>query len=308
MLIGIETSDDAGVYLLTEDIALIQTLDFFTPIVDEPYVYGQIAAANALSDVYAMGGKPILALNIACFPSEGLEMEVQVEILRGGADKVREAGALIVGGHTVKDKEPKYGLSVTGLVHPSKIISNKGAKPRDQLVLTKPLGSGIITTALKECILKEKDAHEIISQMVALNKEASTCMQIVGVNACTDITGFGLVGHALAMARASRVELRIKAQSVPVLPLALSLAEKNVLPGGARSNEKYVSASVSWSEGLSNSLKNTFVDPQTSGGLLISVLKDKTPGLLELLHNRGINYSRVIGEVLEECPGHISIE
>ncbi|HHV63390.1 MAG TPA: selenide, water dikinase SelD [Firmicutes bacterium] len=298
VLVGFETSDDAGVYRLSSDLAIVQTVDFFTPIVDDPYVFGQIAAANALSDVYAMGARPVTAMNVVCFPcSAGMDM--LAEIIEGGADKVREAGVALIGGHTVTDNEPKYGLSVTGLVHPARIITNSSSKPGDVLILTKPLGTGILTTAFKFDKIGEEDLAGAVRIMRTLNKAASEAMQAVGVNACTDITGFGLIGHSCEMARASGVQFLIEAHNVPVLPMASELAGRDILPGGARENMLYFQEWADVSSGVPTALRAVLFDPQTSGGLLISVPAAKAELLVSSLRQAGVEDPRIIGEVVE---------
>ncbi len=294
---GLDACDDAGVYRINEDVALIQTVDFFTPVVDDPYSYGQIAAANALSDVYAMGGKPLTAMNIICFPTERLELSVLAEILRGGADKIKEAGTILVGGHSVEDNEPKYGLSVTGIVHPAKVVTNAGAKPGDVLVLTKPLGIGIITTAIKGGLASPEEIALAVKVMAALNKEAAEAMLEVGVNGCTDVTGFGLLGHALEMAQASRVSMTIFAARVPVLNPVYSYLTIGIVPAGTRKNLKYVKKFVEFSPDVAESEQLILADAVTSGGLLISVPGAKGGDLIEKLHARGITEAAIIGEV-----------
>ena len=297
LLVGMNSADDAGVYRLTDDLAIIQTVDFFTPIVDDPYLYGQIAAANALSDVYAMGGRPITALNLVAFPSKKVDITVLGEILRGGTDKVLEAGAVLVGGHSIDDDEPKYGLAVTGVVHPDQIITNCAARPGDQLVLTKPLGTGIITTAIKAEMAPPGLEAEVSRWMATLNREAALAMVAVGVHACTDITGFGLLGHGLEMARGSGVDLVLNAGDIPVLPQTRELAAMGLVPGGAYNNRHYVENSVSIDAGVSEALQDILYDPQTSGGLLIAVGKDRVKSLLDDLFARGVKAARVIGRV-----------
>ena len=303
---GIETADDAGVYLLTDEIALIQTVDFFTPVVDDPYLYGQIAAANALSDVYAMGGRPLTALNIICYPSSCGELETLTAILKGGADKIKEAGALLVGGHSVEDREPKYGLAVTGLVHPAKLITNRGARPGDRLVLTKRIGTGVITTALKADLAPSQAVTAACREMATLNRHAAEAMEEVGVSACTDITGFGLLGHALALAQASGVHLRLNAAAVPLLPAAEELAASGLLPAGAYANREHVAARVSFATGLPQALGDLLCDPQTSGGLLIAVAPDRLNRLLTALSHRRVT-AAVIGSVTAEEAGRITV-
>lgn len=304
---GFNAADDAGVYLLTPDLALIQTVDFFTPVVDDPYAYGAIGAANALSDVYAMGGQPLTAMNIVGFPCHG-DLAVLAEILRGGAEKVAEAGVVLVGGHTVQDDEPKYGLSVTGVVRPDKVVTNAGAKPGDVLVLTKPLGSGIITTAIKGGVAPPDLVERVTQVMAALNKAAAEAMVEVGVDACTDITGFGLVGHALEMAEASGVCFRIEAGRVPLIEGTRDLARMGSIPGGTYSNRAFFSGKTRMGEHLSETDQLLFYDAQTSGGLLIAVKEEKADELLRQLRRRGVNEAAAIGEVLEEEPGGIRIE
>ncbi|RPF47140.1 selenophosphate synthase [Thermodesulfitimonas autotrophica] len=304
---GIETGDDAGVYLLTDEFALIQTVDFFTPVVDDPYLYGQIAAANALSDVYAMGGQPLTALNIICYPTGCGEFETLAAILRGGADKITEAGALLVGGHSVEDKEPKYGLAVTGLVHPAKLVTNRGAREGDLLVLTKRIGTGVITTALKADLAPAAAVEEACREMATLNRAAAAAMQEVGVSACTDITGFGLLGHALALARASAVHLTLNAAAVPLLPEAWELAASGLLPAGAYANRDYVAPCVSFAAGVPEVLRDLLCDPQTSGGLLIAVPPDRINLLLAALKSRAVATAAVVGSVTAGDAGTITV-
>lgn len=296
---GLETGDDAAVYRLRGDLALVQTVDFFTPIVDDPYAFGQIAAANALSDIYAMGGTPFLALNVVCFPVKKLGTEILAEILRGGADKVAEAGVALAGGHTVEDDVPKYGLAVSGTVHPDAILTNATSRPGNRLVLTKPLGTGVITTAIKADMCPEEVAAAAIASMQALNAAAARVMREVGAEAGTDVTGFGLLGHALEMAVASKVGLRIEAASVPLLPGALELARMGLLPGGAHANARHVQESVRFAPGVPPELRDLLADPQTSGGLLMAVAPEKTSELLERLHTAGVT-AAAIGEVTDE--------
>lgn len=271
LLVGLDTSDDAAVYRHDENTALIQTLDFFTPIVDDPYTFGAIAAANSLSDVYAMGGVPVTAMNIVCFPN-CLEPEVLTEILKGGADKIKEAGCLLVGGHTVEDDEPKYGLSVLGTVHPDRIWRNSTAKPNDVLVLTKPLGAGILNTALKGGVVTQEseEYEEAIRCMGLLNKTAAEQLDGLTVHAATDITGFGLLGHAYEMAEGARVSMTIDASAVPVLKKAKEYAGMGLVPAGAYANRKYAGQGIV-ADGVSDQTMDLLYDPQTSGGLLISL-------------------------------------
>lgn len=286
LLVGRETFDDAGVVLLADGIALVQTVDFFAPIVDDPYAFGQIAAANALSDVYAMGGEPVTALNIVAFPDGTLPLSVLTEILRGGQDKVHEAGALIVGGHTVTDDEVKYGLAVTGRADPARLLTNAGARAGDRLVLTKPLGSGILATAAKAGRLDAAAIATLVATMSALNAAASRAALAAGVTCATDVTGFGLLGHASHIARASNVTLTIRAADVPLLPGARRAWESGSRTGGADRNAAFVEGRVEWSRG-DDWTRALLTDPQTSGGLLLAVPADAVAGYL----------SRVAGSV-----------
>lgn len=298
LLVGFDKSDDAGVYKITDELALVQTVDFFTPVSNDPYTYGQIAAANALSDVYAMGGKPLTALNLSCF-SATIGADILAEILRGGADKIREAGATIAGGHTITDEEIKYGVSVTGLINPNKIVSNSGAKVGDKLILTKPLGSGVLTTALKIDFITDEEFKEAEKVMSTLNKVASEEMQKIGVNACTDITGFGFVGHSYEMAAGSGVALEIDSKRIPVMKKVKELVKEYCLPSGAYSNEKHFEKWVKFLDNIDDVTKLTFFDPQTSGGLLISVSEDKAEELLNNINSKSEIKAEIIGRVVE---------
>lgn len=297
LLVGADTSDDAAVYRLSDELAVIVTVDFFTPMVDDPYRFGQIAAANALSDVYAMGGRPLLALNIACFPN-CLPPETLSEILRGGADKVLESGALIGGGHTVQDDEPKYGLAVVGLVHPDRVLSNAGARPGDALILTKPLGTGIINTAFKGGLAGEEIYRAAVENMAALNKDAAECLKEAGISACTDITGFGFLGHAAEMARASKVSLEISSQELPLLPGVLDFARMGLIPAGAYDNRRFLRNDVTFEAGVEQELQDILFDPQTSGGLLIPVKSDQAGLLVENMHQMGVAHAAVVGRII----------
>lgn len=302
---GIEGSDDAGIYRLTDELALIQTLDFFTPIVDDPFDFGRIAAANALSDVYAMGGRPLTAMNIVCFPIREMKKSILREILQGGLEIIHQAGAVMVGGHSVEDPELKYGLSVTGVVHPREFLTNGGARPGDFLILTKPLGTGILATVLKAGELDEKAARRVTEQMAALNRDAAEAMQEVGVNACTDITGFGLLGHSLEMARASNVEIKIDSRKVPVIPEAKTFAGMGLIPGGRYANEKFCSSHLRIEASVEPVLQDIMFDPQTSGGLLISVSEEKAPSLVsELVKEKTLSAS-IVGRVEAGAPGKV---
>jgi len=306
LLVGLETSDDAAVYRINDQLALIQTLDFFTPIVDDPYQFGQIAAANSLSDVYAMGGEPKLAMNIVCFPN-CLSPDVLVEILKGGYDKVKEAGALLIGGHTVEDDEPKYGLSVAGFVNPNKVWTNSNSKPGDYIVLTKPLGVGIINTAIKGGLADEEAYNKAVKVMSTLNKYAKEALDGIDVNSVTDITGFGLIGHALEMALGSSVTIKINHKSIPVIDKALEYARMGLVPAGAYSNRKHAGDRVKFNGEIPEEMKDVLYDPQTSGGLMISVPRENVELLLERLKNTPTDYA-VIGEVVEKEDYFIIVE
>jgi selenide,water dikinase len=303
----LEKADDAGVYKLTDDLAIVQTVDFFTPIVDDPYTFGQIAVANALSDVYAMGGKPLTAMNIVCFPSKTLDISVLRDILRGGIDKLREAGVVLLGGHSVDDPELKYGISVTGTVHPKRLLTKGGAKPGDQLILTKPIGTGIINTAAKGRMASEQVIETVARSMAALNKPASEVMLQVGVNACTDITGFGLLGHACEMIQHSQIGLKIRSVSVPIFPETLGLARMGMIPGGTYRNKEFRSNMVD-SAGIGDVMLDILFDPQTSGGLFISVGPDKAGLLLAKLKEASVTDAAIVGEVVSHPEQRIVVE
>jgi selenide, water dikinase len=270
LLVGLDTFDDAGVFAVSDDVALVQTVDFFAPIVDDPYSFGQVAAANALSDVYAMGGEPLTALNIVGFPTDKLPMSVLAEILRGADDKIREAGAVIVGGHSVIDDEVKFGLAVTGRVDPRAMLTNAAARVGERLVLTKPIGTGLLATAAKRGELAAADEHILIETMATLNRRASRAAREVGARCATDVTGFGLLGHASHIARASGVTLIIRAADVPVLPGAREAATRGIRTGGAERNREYLEPLVHWGS-AGDVDRELLVDPQTSGGLLLSL-------------------------------------
>ena len=296
---------DAGVYQIAEDCALVQSVDFFTPIVDDPRTFGRIAAANALSDIYAMGGKPLTVMNLVGFPA-CLEHDVLVEILKGGAEKVQEAGAVIVGGHTVEDDEPKYGLSVTGLVDPKKLVTTAGAKAGDVLVLTKPLGSGILATALKGEVIKEEQMAGAIRDMETLNRAASEVMLKVGINACTDITGFGLLGHTLEMAEASQIGIEIEAAALHIYPQVMDLAAIGLVPVGSYRNREHYLPKVVNREQVADEIVDILADPQTSGGLLISVSVDKLSQLTTELEAAGCNAFH-IGRIVADHAGEMEV-
>jgi selenide,water dikinase len=306
VLVGTSTNDDAGVYRITPELALVQTVDVFTPVVDSPYWFGAIAAANALSDIYAMGATPRLALNFAGFPTAKVALDVLGDIVRGGGDKCTEAGVAVIGGHTIEDPEPKFGLSVTGFVHPDRIVSNGGARPGDRLVLTKPLGLGVITTGIKQERTSAAAADEAIAVMATLNRGAAEAMLEVGVSAATDITGFGLLGHLHEMTRAAGVQARIIAAAVPVLDAAWALARAGAIPGGTQRNREAVAPAVSW-EGIPEDVQVVLCDAQTSGGLLISVPAARVDHLCEALRRRETPAAAVIGGIGDTGPGTITV-
>jgi selenide,water dikinase len=302
-----ETADDAGVFRLTPEIALIQTLDFFTPIVNDPFTFGQIAAANALSDVYAMGGRPLTAMNIVCYPSTTVPQEALQAILAGGLEKIHEAGALLVGGHSVDDVELKYGLSVTGIVHPDRVLTNRGARPGDRLILTKPLGTGIIATAVKGRLASPAAEAAAVQVMAALNKAAAECLEGLKVHAVTDITGFGLFGHALEMATASRVELTLFAGKVPVMEAAREYAAMGLVPAGSFANRNFCAKSLEIASHIDPVLLDIFSDAQTNGGLLIAIDGEEAGTLIKRLKEAGVSVAEVIGEIGTAGRGKIRV-
>jgi len=302
LLVGIETSDDAGVYKLNSEMALVQTLDFFTPIVDDPYHFGRIAAANALSDVYAMGGKPMTAMNIVCFPITDMPKEILKEILRGGLEKIHEAGAVLAGGHSVDDKELKYGLSVTGIVHPDHILTNRGVKMGDQLILTKPIGTGIIATAVKGKLASKRAVDGLVEVTSTLNNQASNIMANYQVHACTDITGFGLGGHLLEMARASLTEIALYADRIPIMAEAKDYALMGLIPAGSYATKHFCETMVEIKPGTETVLIDLIFDPQTSGGLVMSMAASEAEACLQELKGAGVSSAAIIGEVTGEHP------
>ena len=299
--------DDAGVYKIREDLALVHTVDFFPPIVDDPYDYGAIAAANSLSDIYAMGGKPVTALNIVGYPPKSVPLSALEEMLKGGAEKALEAEVSIIGGHTLKTKEPLYGLAVVGTIHPQKIVSNAGARIGNSLVLTKPLGTGIITTAIKKNLVDDEVVGRVVKIMAALNRYASESMIEIGVDACTDITGFGLLGHLCEMVQASQAGAKIYMHRIPVIEPVYKLAQENVVPGGTLSNLKFAKERADWNKEITDEEKLVLADAQTSGGLLISLPGDKKDKLLQALTAKGIS-GAVIGEIIEDKRCRIQVE
>jgi len=302
---GMESLDDAGVYKITDELAIIQTVDFFTPIVDDPYTFGQIAAANALSDVYTMGGRPLTAMNIVCFPTKSMDISILKDILRGGADKMVEAKVTLVGGHSIDDAELKYGLSVTGTVHPEQLVTNSGAKARDKLILTKPLGTGIINTAVKAGVVDEKTVARVTEYMATLNDKASGLMQEIGIHACTDITGFGLIGHIVQLAQNSQVGINIDIASIPLFPEAGDFAKQGLCPGGLHRNREFYSTHVKISNEVPTHLQDILFDPQTSGGLLICLAPEKSERLLDSLRQAGIEDAAIIGEAISQPKGMV---
>jgi cysteine desulfurase NifS/selenium donor protein len=307
ILVGTTTSDDAAVYKLDENTALVQTVDFFTPIVDDPYQFGAIAAANSLSDIYAMGGSPLFALNIVGFPSNRLPISVLEQILQGARDKANEAGISIIGGHTIDDTEPKFGLSVCGIIHPEWIITNAAAQPGDSLILTKPLGTGILTTALKRGLLKTETQNLLIRTMTELNAQAAEIGEKFRVNACTDITGFGLLGHLKELTTASGVDAEIIAMDVPLLPQVEDMARAGVVPGGTENNLSYLADWIEWPEKLSSEFKLILCDAQTSGGLLFSIHPEDAKEMLKSLFEANMQEARIIGRMDEKGEGKIKI-
>ncbi len=305
LLVGTEYPDDAAVYRLSDEQALIQTVDFFPPVVDDPFTYGQIAAANALSDVYAMGGRPLTAMNIVCFPCKKLGLDVLVEILRGGALKVAEAGAVLVGGHTISDDEPKYGLAVTGLISPHEIFTKGAVKAGDLLVLTKPLGSGIITTAQKGEMAPPAAMAEITRWMAELNKDGADVARQVGVKACTDITGFGLAGHTAEMIAGTNLSAVIHLSSLPLVAGTRELAEMGLVPGGAKTNRDYLANRINSTGEIDEVWLDIVCDPQTSGGLLMAVKKSEADRALQLLQAKGLTYAAIIGEISGRAAGQV---
>jgi selenide,water dikinase len=303
LLVGFDTMDDAAIYRISAETALVLTADYITPVTDDPVWFGRVAAANSLSDVYAMGGRPIAVLNLCNFPARGVPLEDLGGILRGGLEKTEEAGAVLAGGHTVRDDELKYGLSVVGVVHPERFTPNSGARPGDRLVLTKPIGTGVHITGAKYGALAAERFQPVVETMATLNRVACETMLEFGVRGCTDITGFGLGGHALEMARASKVTIRIALDAVPRFPDTMALIEQGVRTGVTMSNAKLIADSVQFRDGFSDAERMLLCDPQTSGGLLISIAGGRADALVEALHARGVRDAAIIGEVLEGPPG-----
>ena len=308
ILVDIDTHDDAGVYKVNDELALVLTTDFFPPVCSDPYEFGQIAAANSISDVYAMGGDPVVALNIMMFPAVSLPMEAYAEIIKGGADKAAEAGVRIIGGHTIDDSPPKYGLAVVGYVHPDKIVTNSGARPGDSLILTKPIGTGIILAGQRLGLATDRDVDEAKRQMKLLNRSAAEVMKKFNVRGATDITGFGLAGHALKMARASKVSISINMKQVPLIGETYRIADEGCIPGAAFRNLDYAEADTTFTAGIDYNLKMLAFDAQTSGGLLISVPEKIAGNVLSSLLAAGLAESSIIGHVTGKEDKYLLLE
>ena len=302
---GYQTSDDCSIYPIDDQNLLIQSVDFFTPIVDDPYDFGRIAAANSFSDIYAMGGKPIFALNITCFPTDDLPLEVLHQILKGGQDVANDAGAPILGGHSIKDKEPKYGMVVTGLVKKEQLVRNDNAQAGDCLILTKPIGTGIISTAIKRGNAKEDDVNNIVKIMTDSNAKAANAMNQVGVNSCTDVTGYGLLGHLKEMCESSKVTANINFEKIPLIENMINFAKKDIIPGGTKRNFEYLNPYINFKSKIPMFKKLIMCDAQTSGGLLISVSKQNTDLLIEELKKQQCLATSIIGNITEKESDHL---
>jgi selenide,water dikinase len=307
LIVGMEHPDDAGVYKISEDLALVQTVDFFTPIVDDPYAFGQIAAANALSDIYAMGGVPKTAMNLVAFPLREMDLSVLRRILEGGLETLREAGVVLVGGHSIEDSELKYGLSVTGFIHPKRVLTKRNLILGDRLILTKPLGTGIVNTAIKGGMVSMATEEAVTRLMATLNRDAAEIMADYPVHACTDITGFGLLGHMAEMVVDSPFGIEIQADRIPILPEALQFAAMGFVPGGAHKNRTFREGLVDFSPSVDNVLRDVLFDPQTSGGLLICVAKESAEELLGRLSEKLSTPVALIGQVVAEPQGRIRV-
>jgi selenide, water dikinase len=307
IIAGMERAEDAGVYKLRDDLALVQTTDFFTPTVDDPYEFGRIAVTNAVSDVYAMGGKPITALNIVCFPKNTMDFSILREVLRGGLDQMHEAGVILLGGHSVDDPEIKYGIAVTGIIHPDNVVHNNTAKPGDKLILTKPIGTGIISTAIKRGKASQEAVARITKSMTTLNRTASELMVAAGAHASKDVTGFGLLGHSSEMIEGMDIGFNIDSAAVPVFPEALQYAGEGMVPGGTGRNREFREHMVDMGSNVPTLLQDVLYDPQTSGGLLIAIAPSKAAKLLKDFHAAGVTAAAIIGEVTKEHPGRIKV-
>lgn len=298
-MVGLDRSDDAGVYKISENLALIQTVDFFTPIVDDPYWFGQIAAANALSDVYAMGAVPVTAMNLVAFPLKTMDLSILRRIIQGGIDKLTEADVVLVGGHSIEDKELKYGLSVTGTAHPGRVLTKKNLRAGDRLVLTKAIGTGIINTAIKAAMVSAELTDKVTRLMATLNKKAADIMSGFDVHACTDVTGFGLLGHLAEMVCGSGMAVRLDAGRIPVIPEALEFAAMGLIPAGAYKNREFREKMIDFDKAVERNRRDILFDPQTSGGLLICVSEDQAAGLVAALKDGGVAKAVCIGEVID---------
>ena len=307
VIVGLERADDAGVYQISDDLALIQTVDFFTPIVDDPYWFGQIAVANALSDVYAMGGTPKTAMNLVAFPARQMDLTILRQIIQGGIDKLAEAEVVLIGGHSIEDREIKYGLSVTGFIHPARVLAKKNLRPGDRLVLTKPLGTGIVNTAIKAGMASAELADKATHLMAALNRDAANIMSSYDVSACTDVTGFGLLGHLAEMVCGSGTGVRIESGRVPVIAEALELASMGLIPAGAYKNKAFREQMVVFVETVPRVLQDLLFDPQTSGGLLISVSGGQADALVAALREGGVADATPIGEIIHDPDEKIQV-
>lgn len=307
LIVGMERPDDAGVYKLRDDLALVVTLDFFTPIVDDPYTFGQITVANALSDIYAMGARPILAMNIICFPINKLDISILQETLRGGSDKMRQADVLLAGGHSVEDDEFKYGLSVTGTIHPNRVLTNSKAKVGDKLILTKPIGTGIISTAIKAKMADDISTQASIESMKTLNRRPAELTSKFNVHACTDVSGFGLLGHACEMIEDTDVGMTIYASNVPILPGTKEYAKQGLIPGGTYRNQQFRVHMINKNKEIPEDMMHVLFDAQTSGGLLIAIPEPDANRLLSAMHKEGIVDATIIGEITDETKGRIVV-
>jgi selenide,water dikinase len=307
LIVGLDRADDAGVYRITDDLAIIQTVDFFTPIVDDPYWFGQIAAANAMSDVYAMGGVPKTAMNLVAFPLKQMDISVLRQIIQGGLDKMKEAEVVLVGGHSVEDDELKYGLSVTGFIHPDRVLTKKNLHEGDRLILTKPLGTGIINTAIKGGLASKEIIESVTRLMATLNRDAAEVMGHYPVHACTDITGFGLLGHLAEMVVDSGLGLQLNAHDIPIIPETREYAGTGLVPAGAYKNREFRENMIDFAPSVDRVFQDILFDPQTSGGLLICVDKTLARPLLDELKEKGVSDSAIIGEVISEPKGRIVV-
>jgi len=307
VIVGLDAVDDAGVYKINNELAIVQTVDFFTPIVDDPYWFGQIAAANALSDIYAMGGRPKTAMNLVAFPLKTMDLSILRQVLQGGIDKMREADVVLLGGHSIEDSELKYGLSVTGFIHPDKVIRKRNLRPGDKLILTKPLGTGIINTAIKAGMASPEITETATKLMATLNRNSAEIMKKYPVHACTDITGFGLLGHLAEMVEGAALGVTIYSDKLPVISGTLEYARMGLIPTGAYKNREFREKMVNISSSIDRGLQDVLFDPQTSGGLLICIDDPNSDSLITDLKNNGIDYSSVIGEVVSEPKGKIVV-